>query len=361
MEAKFKEIAKHIKRTHHLAWSPKHVEKIKIDLKPRLAIHLTEQIFDQLGWELVFQSDTEAEAYYLDRFNFRREKISITATGYGQLEVKSESTGNEVWDQGRNSKWVRLFLHAFQELASQQDSASLQAMAADIERAENWEDYEEPEDFPLPPDIRQNTSTWAMVSGGIAAILLSGFWALATVNNFYILLLFEVLIALALGKALSLGFRKGNFSYFIGVQWILAGSVMLLAALYHYFQYLLIVNTGDFLALSLWELYEQRLEQGLIIKGLNLGAPGWMILLAAQPVIIYMIALSFISRSQMQLLIDRVPMSVVEHAYFHFLQGKSETQVRGELSKKGWKEKETQDMVFEAMHAISESMEMNRD
>lgn len=361
MKTKLKEIEKQIKRTHHFAWSPKHIEKTKTDLKPRLAIHLAEQVFDQLGWEVVFQSETEAEAYYLDRFKFRREKISVTATSYGQLEVKSESTGNEVWDQGRNSKRVRLFLHAFQELASQQDSNSLKAIAADIERAENWEDYEEPEDFPPPPDTRQNSSTWAIVYGGICALVLSGLWAFATVNNFYILLLFEVLIAFALGKALSAGFRKGNFTFFIGVQWILAGSVMLLAALYHYFQYLLIVNTGDFLALSLWELYELRLAQGLIIEGLNLGAPGWMILLAAQPVLIYIIALSFISRSQMQLLIDRVPMAVVEYAYYHFLQGRSETQVRGELSRKGWKDKEVQDMVFEAMHAISESMEMNRD
>ncbi|MBX2871695.1 MAG: hypothetical protein KTR30_06340 [Saprospiraceae bacterium] len=361
MEAKLKAIEKQIKRTHHFAWSPKHIEKIKIDMKPRLAIHLAEQVFEELEWEIVYQSHTEAEAYYLDRFNFRREKVSVTATSYGQLEVKSESTRNEMWDQGRNSKRVRLFLHAFQKLAEQQDNNSLKTMTADIERKEKWEDYEEPDDFPLPPESHRNTSTWAIIYGGLAAILLSGVWAFATVNDFYVLLLFEVLIAFALAKTLSAGFERGNFTYFIGVQWILAGCVMLLAALYHYFQYLFIVKTGDYLALSLWDLYEQRLAQGLMIKDLNLGAPGWMILLALQPVLIYIIALSIISRSQLQLLIDRVPMPVIDHAYYHFLQGKSETQVRGELSKKGWKDKGVQDMVFEAMSAISDSMELNRE
>ena len=141
METKLKEIEKQIKRTHHFAWSPKHIETIKTDLKPRLAIYLTEKIFEQLDWEIVYQSDSEAEAYYLDRFNFRREKVSVAVTSNGQLEVKSESTGNEMWDQGRNSKRVRLFLHAFQELAKQQDSDSLKAIAADIEREEKWEDY----------------------------------------------------------------------------------------------------------------------------------------------------------------------------------------------------------------------------
>lgn len=361
MEAKLKEIEKQIKRTHHFAWSPKHLETIRIDLEPRLAIHLTEKIFEQLDWEIVYQSDAETEAYFLDRFNFRREKVSVSATNYGQLEVKSESTGNEMWDQGRNSKRVRLFLHAFQELVEQQDSDSLKAMAAEIEREEKWEDYQEPQDFPTPPESEETTSVWAIIYGGIAAIALSALWALATVNNFYILLLFEVLIALALAKVLSLGFKRGKFTYFIGVQWILAGSVMLIAILYHYFQYLFIVSTGDILAFSIWELYDYRLNQGLIIEGLNLGAPGWMILLAVQPVLIYIIALSYISRSQIQLLIDRVPMPVIEHAYFHFLQGKNETQVRSELSKKGWREKGVQDMVFEAMSAIKESMELNRD
>lgn len=360
MEMKLREIEKQIKRTHHFAWSPKHIEKIRTDLKPRLAIHLAEQVFDQLGWELVFRSGSAAEAFYLDRFDFRREKIYVSVTSYGELEVKSESTGGGVWDQGRNSKRVRLFLHVFQELAGQLDSNSLQAMTADIKRMENWEDYEEPEDFPQPPDIHQSTSTWAMVYGGIAAIVLSGCWASATVHGLYVILLFEVLIAISLDKALSAGFRKGNFTNFNGMQWILAGSVMLTAALYHYFQYLLVVNTGDFLALSLWELYEQRLEEGLIIEGVNLGAPGWMILLAAQPVLIYILAISFISRSHIKFIIQRIPMAVVDHAFYHFLQGKGETQVRGELSKKGWKAREVQNMVFQAMSAISESMEMNR-
>ncbi len=360
MKAKFREIEKQIKRTHHFAWSPKHIEKIKTDLKPRLAIHLAEQVFAQLEWEFVFRSGSAAEAFYLDRFDSRREKIYVSVTSYGELEVKSESTGGGFWDQGRNSKRVRLFLHVFQELASQQDSNSLKAMTADIERMEKWQDYEEPEDFPQPPDIQQNTSIWAIIYGGITAILLSVSWAFATVHGLYVLLLFEVLIALGLSKALSMGFSKGNFTYFTGMEWILAGSVMLTAASYHYFQYLLIVNTGDFLALSLWELYEQRLEEGLIVEGVNLGAPGWMILLATQPVLIYIIAITFISRSHIKFIIQRVPMVVVDHAFYHFLQGKGETQVRGELSKKGWKGREVQNMVFAAMHAIRKSIEMNR-
>lgn len=360
METNWKEIEKQIKRTHHFAWSPKHIETTKTDLKPRLAIHLVEQTFEQLGWELVHLAQNEAEAYYLDGFGFRREKVSIQVRTYGEVEVKSESSGNEMWDLGRNSKRVRLFIHAFQQLAEQQDANSLQALKTAVEEKDSWANYEEPESFPTPPDQTESNSVWAVALGVLAAIVLSAIWARFTVQGMYIILLYEFLIALALAKTLAFGFRKGNFTHFVGVQWILAGCTMLVAGLYQYFQYLFVVGSGELLALSLWDLLNERFSQGLLIEGINLGAPGLMILLAVQPVLIYLIALAFVSKSHIRLLIDRVPMEVVDYTYFQIMQGKNETQVRSELSKKGWKDKGLQDMVFEAMGAISEAMELNR-
>lgn len=361
MESNLKAYEKQIKRKHHVAWSPKHTEEVKTSLKPALAILLVEQAFLKLGWEIVYLTEKEAEAFFLDRFNFRREKVSVAVTSYGVMSVKSESMGNEWWDMGRNSKRVRLFIHAFQQEEKSHSSESLKELARQAERQEKWEDYEEPEALPSPPAKSDGSVVWAIVTGVLASILLSAGWAKATLANMYIILLFEALIAIALAQALALGFRKGNFTHFTAVQWILGGCVMLIACLYQYFQYLFIVGTGELMAMSIWDLLNERLSQGLIIEGLNLGAPGWMILLAVQPILIYLIALVGVSRSQMKLLIDRVPTEVVEYAYFHVLQGKGETDVRRELSKKGWKDKGQQDMVFEALGAIYESMELNRD
>jgi len=360
MGTNWKEIEKQIKRTHHFAWSPKHIETTKTDLKPRLAIHLVEQAFEQLGWELVHLAQNEAEAYYLDGFGFRREKVSIQVRTYGEVEVKSESSGNEMWDVGRNSKRVRLFIYAFQQLAKQQDAKSLQALKTEVEEKDSWAKYEAPEAFPAPPDQTDSTSIWAIVLGVLAAIVLSAIWARITERGMYIILLYEFLIGLALAKTLAYGFRKGNFTHFVGVQWILGGCVMLIAVLYQYFQYLFVVGSGELLATNVWDLLDQRLSQGLLVEGVNLGAPGWMILLAVQPVLIYLIGLAFVSKSQIRLLIDRVPMEVIDYAYFQIMQGKNETQVRSQLSKKGWKDKGVQDMVFEAMGALSEAMELNR-
>jgi hypothetical protein len=45
---------------------------------------------------------------------------------------------------------------------------------------------------------------------------------------------------------------------------------------------------------------------------------------------------------------------------FFFVKGKTEVEVRQELSKKGWTEKQNQDEVFEAIGGLQGATEINR-
>ena len=58
--------------------------------------------------------------------------------------------------------------------------------------------------------------------------------------------------------------------------------------------------------------------------------------------------------------IERVPVEVVDFAYYHFVKEKSEEEVRAELAKKGWSDIRNQDEVFEAISGLQYAYECNR-
>ena len=58
--------------------------------------------------------------------------------------------------------------------------------------------------------------------------------------------------------------------------------------------------------------------------------------------------------------LERVPMEVVNFAFYHFVKEKTENQVRSELSKMGWTEEQDQNEVFESIGAVQGATELNR-
>lgn len=58
--------------------------------------------------------------------------------------------------------------------------------------------------------------------------------------------------------------------------------------------------------------------------------------------------------------IKRIPTEVIDFAFYHFIKGKDEYQVRSELAQLGWIDKQNQNEVFEAIDGIQGKNEMSK-
>ncbi len=114
MEEKYKQYEKTIKKKHSFAWTPKYASE-------------------------VYQDDKSIEAKRSEKsLGTERWTEGITATfDYGKIQVKSVTLGNEMWDVGRNSKRVQLFIYAFQEIEKSFDREELQNLVNEKETVNN--------------------------------------------------------------------------------------------------------------------------------------------------------------------------------------------------------------------------------
>ena len=110
---------------------------------------------------------------------------------------------------------------------------------------------------------------------------------------------------------------------------------------------------GDFLFL--------RIKAGLILKSLNVGWIGLIVSWIVQVGLTYLIGAARLTSSLTAYQLERVPVEVIDFAFFHFVKNKSEDEVRDELSKMGWTDVKDQDEVFASMGAVQTAIEIYRD
>tara|TARA_R110002049_G_scaffold279697_1_gene458766 strand:+ start:60 stop:1145 length:1086 start_codon:yes stop_codon:yes gene_type:complete len=359
MTEELKKYESTIKKKHSLNWTPKFEEEIRTDLNKTVIIPIVIQTFEKLGWDLVYQDEKSAEAKRKGDWNRWTEKIAVSLD-YGKLTIKSVSLGNEMWDNGRNSKRVKLFIHAFQNTEKEFDRESLAELEKEVEKKNNWDDYEIPESLPQPK-TRKEPQFWIPIIGGIITALLLGFIvAFLSVKGIYIIGLFESGIAIVMGFVLKQLIKVSNYTFYDHLHYLLIGMILITYISNQYFQYQIILNENNFQPFSFWEFMQVRFESGLTIKKLNTGWIGLLISWILQLVITYLIGVLRLSSSLISYSLERVPMEVVDFAYYHFVKEKTEDQVRDELSKMGWTEKQDQEEVFESIGAMQGATEMNR-
>lgn len=163
-----------------------------------------------------------------------------------------------------------------------------------------------------------------------------------------------------MGFALKQLIKISNYTFYDHLHYLLIGMILITYISNQYFQYQIILNENNFQPFSFWEFMQVRLESGLTIKKLNTGWIGLLISWILQLVITYFIGVLRLSSSLISYSLERVPMEVVDFAYYHFVKEKTEDQVRDELSKMGWTEKQDQEEVFESIGAMQGATEMNR-
>ena len=359
MNEELKKYESKIKKKHSFNWTPKFEEGFRTDLNKIVFTSIVLKTFEKLTWDLVYQDEISAEAKRKGDWNMWTEKISVSYD-YGKVRVKSVSLGNEIWDNGRNSKRVKLFIYAFQQIEKEFDKEALAELEKEVEKTNNWDDYKVPEYLPQPKK-RKKPQLWIPIIGGtLTAILLGFIIAFLSVNVLYIIGLFEVVVAIIMAFVLKLLIKVGNYTFYDHLHYVLIGMILITYTSNQYFQYQIILNKNDFLHFSFWEFMQARFEVGLKIKSLDTGSIGLLISWGIQSVITYFVGNLRLISSLTSYQLQRVPIEVVDFAYYHFVKEKTEDQVRTELSKMGWVKAQDQDEVFESIGAMQGATELMR-
>lgn len=359
MTEELKKYEKSIKKKYSFNWTPRYSEEISTKLNKTTAIPVVLQVFEQLDWDLVYYDDTTAEAKRRSKWDRWTEKIIISYT-YGKLTIKSISLGNEMFDSGYNSKRVRLFIYVFQQLEKNYDSEAIAELEKEVEKENNWDDYEVPVKLPKPKSQKKPQAWIPIVGGIIVALVLGNIFALLTVKAIYIIGLFEVGVGLAFGFVLSKLIKSSNYSTFSTLYYLLIGMVLITYVSNQYFQYQLVLLENSHKSFSFLEFIQARFDQGFTIKGFNTGWIGLVVVWVVQLVLTYAIGIIKLTATVNAHEFEKVPSEVVNFAYYHMIKEKNEDQIRDELSKLEWSKKEDQDLVFQAIAALKDTIEINR-
>tara|TARA_R110002020_G_scaffold475059_1_gene708460 strand:- start:184 stop:1278 length:1095 start_codon:yes stop_codon:yes gene_type:complete len=362
MENKFKEYEKTIKKVHRFGWTPSYEMEFSTKVKAAEFIPIAERVIQNLGWDLIYLDDKIIEAKRSEKtFGHERWTEAISAKfEYGKIKVMSASLGNEMWDAGRNSKRVNLFVQVFKETENSISKEELQKIIAENSSKDNWEDYVLPETLPKPRQVIEPKLYIHLIGGVVLSILMAILLAKISINGIYIIGIFEFVVGVTIGFVFKYLIKLSNYTNFDKLHYVLIGVIGLTYLLNQYFQYELILFENNYDRIGFLEFMQLRFEQGLIIKNLNTGWIGLVISWILQIIITYYVSVMAVIRNLAKFQIERVPQEVIDFAFYNFIKGKTEAEVRKELALKGWTKMQNQDEVLEAIGALQTNQELMR-
>lgn len=359
-ESLYKDFLKTVKGKSSFAWTPKHQELIKTELSNMLIFSISEEVFEKLEWEIVYYNGETIMAFRSNAWKETMQKISVTPDSKGGISIISESAKG-VFDAGKNSKIVTLFVHVFNEVLKSKTPEELAEREAEIQKSENWDDYEVPEKLPKASPIKA-PNPLAFVLTGLVVVLTLGFLLAYAMYFVHVIFLYEVLIGIGFSFLLVKTIRWTNFVDFKSIQAFCITGALLMTISAQYFTYLILLYenpvVNDF---SFIDFIKMRFEQGFTIRSTNLGWYGWVGILILQPFLISAVSIQRVLVGTLQYMAERVPEEVIQFATYHFVKGKTEQEVRTELSMKGWSDKRHQDNVFHAIGSIQEQREVIKE
>jgi hypothetical protein len=359
MKPEIEQYEKSIKKKHSFGWTPKYEEETRTELPPKVFSAIVAMTFEKLGWELVFQDAKHLEAKKKGKWNTYTEKISISYE-FGKVNVRSVALGNEMWDNGRNSKRVKLFIYAFKETESGFSRENLVDLEKEVERKNNWDDYQIPEKLPHP--LKQNKPRIQVaLLGGISLSIFLGFLiAYSTIKIGYTIVIFEIIVAILISLVFVYLIKLSNYTNYANLRKVLLGTIILTYFFNQYFFYELIMYENSYTNFSFFDFIELRFEEGFTLESFNTGWVGlvisWMFQIGFTQFFSEFLLVSSLAKYS----IGKVPPEVIDFAMFHFVKEKTEPEVRTELSKMGWSKTQDQNDVFEAIGAVFNANEINR-
>jgi hypothetical protein len=362
MKEKYQQYEKTIKKVHRLGWTPKYAQEFSTRLSNAEFMVIAVETFRNLDWEIVYQDEKTIEAKRNHHsLGFDRFTEGITATfEYGKIKVESVSLGNEMWDLGRNSKRVRLFIYAFQDTEKTIDKETLQNSIREKESVDNWDDYVIPDTLPEPNKTKEPNFQIQILGSVLVSVILAFLIAKVSASGVYVIGIFEFIVGFAMGFAFKYLFKLSNYTHYDKIHQVVIGSIGLIYVLNQYLQYEMVVYEYNYQFLGFFEYMNEKLTDGLMIKNSNTGWIGFIIHWGLQLVLTYYIATLFVIGHLTKFQLNRIPPEVLDFAFYHFIKDKTEDQVRNELASKGWTHKQNQDEVFEAIGALQTTREFTR-
>ncbi|MCH5716426.1 hypothetical protein [Niabella hibiscisoli] len=362
MTPELKEIEKQIPGKHKFGFTPKYKSDFHTQLSEKSFFAITNQVFEKLEWKVIYIDEHSTKARRKTKsLGMTQYTESITVSyDYGNVTIKSESLGNEIWDNGRNSKRVRLFIKVFQDIAKTYNREELKQLEKEQEAEENWDDYQLPSELPAPKKVKTPNILFPIVIAILTSIILAFALAKISITGKYMIFLFEFAVGLGIAFSLKLGIKLGNYTDIIKLRNILIASIIIVFIGNQIFQYNIVVNENNLGGIEFFGFIKLKLQQGLTIKTLNLGSIGLIISWAIQLGLTFVFGYLYLMRFLINYVIKRVPQEVTDFAFYHFIKGKDEQQVRLELSALGWSNENNQNEVFEAIDGIQGNNEMNR-
>ncbi len=359
-EEQYKDFLKTVKQKNSIAWTPKYQELIKTELSGSLIFAIAEEVFEKLDWEVAYYNGETITAFRNNYWKEVMHKISVIPNSKGSISIISESTKG-IFDSGKNSRIVKLFIHVFNEVLETKTPEELANQEEEIQKTENWDDYEIPDKLPKPPPLKTPNPLAFMLIGLTAMMVLSFLLAYA-MRFIHVIFLYEVLVGIGLSFILIKAIKWSNFVQFSPIQVFSIIAAILITISAQYFTYLILLYenpTGtDF---SFIDFIKVRIEQGFTIRSMNLGWYGWAGILLVQPVVIAAVTIQRVLVSLLVYIAESVPEEVIQFASYHLVKGKTEQDVRTELSTKGWSGKTNQDHVFKAISSIQELREARKE
>ncbi len=348
-----------IKKVHKIAFTPKFKETFHTKLSNPAFIAIGLKVVEKLGWDLVFYDESTIEAKRKNKWNNWTEGITMSYH-MGDVDIQSESLGNEMWDNGNNSKRVKLFQLVLADMESQLSSEEIRGFVADQKKTDEWEDYKIPESLPEPVSFQKPTIIIPLAGTIGVAGLLGYILAFCISNGFYIIGICDVGVGFLLGLTMAQLVKVGNYTVFNKLKMILIASVLIAFLSCQFFIYYFYISEHPSLNVDFISFMKMRFEAGITIKSFNAGWIGlvisWLLLLFFG----YYIGMTSLVAGVVKHQLNRIPKEVLDFAVYLSIKDKSEEQIRSELSKYGWSKTEDQNEVFEALGAVGDAHAMDR-
>ncbi len=362
MNIEYENLRNTVKRKHSFKYKPDFTESFKTDLKDNQIIPLIIEVFEKLEWPIVFRDNKSVEAKCQGDFSKLAGKLTVKKINSNRIDVNSKSLEGNFFDFGKNSKRTGLFIALFKKLATEyKESGKLTELESEFEKQNSWADYEIPSELPKPKEFGEPNLIFSIVGGLIIAILFGLLIAFLTVKFTYFIGVYELGIGIGIGYLFGQVLKKSNYIKFRPIQIIIGGMMILMFLTNLFTKYQLIIAENNISELGFFEFIKLRIEGGLTIKDLNTGWIGLTLSWIFQIVFPFFLAQAKVAGITMNYMIEKIPEKVLEYTIYLFDIGKQESEVRAELSQKGWNKKSDQDEIFEALGAINGFQQNNRE
>jgi hypothetical protein len=353
MDQKYIDFEKTIKRKVSFRFTPRFKETIEAPGIPaRLLIEIAEKTIQALDWELTYKDDETLEARQQKEKWGAVYAIKVKVNHLGRMEVKSESTGNEMIDFGANSKRVKLFVFAFNDILSSYNPNTLADLQKQVEREDKMEDYVIPASLPQPINYKTPDKKIMWIGLLLYSVIIALPVSFLSTQGLYIIGIFELGIGWLGGLVFLQLLKMSNYANsdkLMIMNIVMVAVIFISEQIYHY---MFFINETGYTYLNFFEFMGEKIAAGIEYKDTHLGPIALIIAWVIEIGLMYLLLRLFSTLKLLKYIVERVPKEVIEYATYHFAQGKDENQVKAELSKMGWSTELQHQMVWEALGGI---------